>query len=77
MQSIDAVAIDPHRGYLRGLLAYLPDASVTVDCCHGVKLVRADQLFGVSVTPTYRANEWARFGGQIELRSPHSCRSHR
>jgi transposase len=37
-QRIDAVAIDPHRGYLRGLLAYLPDAMVTVDCFHGVKL---------------------------------------
>lgn len=37
-QRIDAVAIDPHRGYLRGLLAYLPDATVTVDCFHGVKL---------------------------------------
>ena len=37
-QRIDAVAIDPHRGYLRGLLAYLPDTTVTVDCFHGVKL---------------------------------------
>ncbi len=35
---VAAVAIDPHRGYLRGLLAYLPDATVTVDCFHGVKL---------------------------------------
>jgi transposase len=37
-QRIKAVAIDPHRGYLRGLLAYLPDVIVTVDCFHGVKL---------------------------------------
>lgn len=37
-QHVDAVAIDPHRGYLRGLLAYLPAATVTVDCFHGVKL---------------------------------------
>ena len=32
------MAIDPHRGYLNGILAYLPDAIVTVDCFHGVKL---------------------------------------
>ena len=37
-QRIEAVAIDPHRGYLAGLLAYLPDATVTVDCFHGVKV---------------------------------------
>jgi transposase len=35
---IGAVAIDPHRGYLRGIYAYLPDTTVTVDCFHGVKL---------------------------------------
>jgi transposase len=38
LQAIHAVAIDPHRGYLNGILAYLPDAIVTVDCFHGVKL---------------------------------------
>ena len=38
LQAIGAVAIDPHRGYLNGILAYLPDAIVTVDCFHGVKL---------------------------------------
>ena len=37
-QAIEAVAIDPHRGYLNGILSYLPDATVTVDCFHGVKL---------------------------------------
>ena len=40
-QSIDAVAIDPHRGYLRGILSYLPDTTVTVDCFHGVKLANS------------------------------------
>jgi transposase len=25
-QDIEAVAIDPHRGYLKGILSYLPDA---------------------------------------------------
>ena len=38
LQGVQAVAIDPHRGYLNGILAYLPDAIVTVDCFHGVKL---------------------------------------
>ena len=38
LQGVHAVAIDPHRGYLKGILAYLPDAIVTVDCFHGVKL---------------------------------------
>ncbi|HVA43043.1 MAG TPA: ISL3 family transposase [Acidimicrobiales bacterium] len=37
-QNIEAVAIDPHRGYLRGILAQLPNTAVTVDCFHGVKL---------------------------------------
>jgi transposase len=37
-QDIEAVAIDPHRGYLNGIRSYLPDAIVTVDCFHGVKL---------------------------------------
>jgi hypothetical protein len=32
------VAIDPHRGYLAGLVKRLPDAVVTIDCFHGVKL---------------------------------------
>jgi transposase len=40
-QSIDAVAIDPHRGYLKGILSYLPDTTVTVDCFHGVKLANS------------------------------------
>lgn len=40
-QSVDAVAIDPHRGYLRGILSYLPDTTVTVDCFHGVKLANS------------------------------------
>lgn len=35
---VAAVAIDPHRGYLTGLLRRLPDAVVTIDCFHGVKL---------------------------------------
>lgn len=37
-QRIDAVAIDPHRGYAKGLLAKLPDAIVTIDHFHAVKL---------------------------------------
>jgi hypothetical protein len=40
-QAIDAVAIDPHRGYLKGILAYLPDTTVTVDCFHGIKLANS------------------------------------
>ena len=35
---VAAVAIDPHRGYLAGLVKRLPDAVVTIDCFHGVKL---------------------------------------
>jgi transposase len=38
---IETVAIDPHRGYLKGILSYLPDATVTVDCFHGVKLANS------------------------------------
>ena len=30
-QRIEAVAIDPHAGYLKGILAALPDVTVTVD----------------------------------------------
>jgi transposase len=40
-QDIEAVAIDPHRGYLRGILSYLDDTTVTVDCFHGVKLANS------------------------------------
>lgn len=40
-QLVAAVAIDPHRGYLNGLLAYLPDATVTVDHFHAIKLANA------------------------------------
>ena len=36
--AIRAVAIDPHRGYANGLLRGLPDAVVTVDHFHAVKL---------------------------------------
>lgn len=32
------MAIDPHRGYLAGLVNRLGDAVVTIDCFHGVKL---------------------------------------
>lgn len=32
------MAIDPHRGYLAGLVKRLGDAVVTIDCFHGVKL---------------------------------------
>lgn len=38
---VGAVAIDPHRGYLAGLVTRLPDAIVTIDCFHGVKLANA------------------------------------
>ena len=41
LQDIEAVAIDPHRGYLKGILSYLPDTVVTVDCFHGVKLANS------------------------------------
>lgn len=37
-QQIAAVAIDPHRGYLKGILAYLPGVTVTVDHFHSIKL---------------------------------------
>ncbi len=37
-QGIDAVAIDPHRGYHKGIVGALGHAIVTVDCFHGVKL---------------------------------------
>ena len=40
-QGVSAVAIDPHRGYLKGLLAYLPHVTVTVDRFHAVKLANA------------------------------------
>ena len=35
---VRTVAIDPHRGYANGLLRGLPDAVVTVDHFHAVKL---------------------------------------
>ena len=35
---VTSVAIDPHRGYANGLLRGLPDAVVTVDHFHAVKL---------------------------------------
>jgi transposase len=31
----------PPGGYLRGILSYLPEAIVTVDCFHGVKLANS------------------------------------
>ena len=40
-QWIDAVAIDPHAGYLRGILSALPDVTVTVDHFHAIKLANA------------------------------------
>ena len=40
-QRIEAVAIDPHAGYLKGILAVLPDVVVTVDHFHAVKLANA------------------------------------
>ena len=40
-QRIDAVAIDPHAGYLRGILSVLPDVTVTVDHFHAVKVANA------------------------------------
>ena len=40
-QRIEAVAIDPHAGYLKGILAALPDVVVTVDHFHAVKLANA------------------------------------
>ena len=35
-QRVEAVAIDPHAGYLKGILAVLPDVTVTVDHLWGV-----------------------------------------
>ncbi len=40
-QRIEAVAIDPHAGYLKGILSALPDVVVTVDHFHAVKLANA------------------------------------
>ena len=40
-QNIEAVAIDPHRGYFKGILSYLPDTTVTADYFHGVKLANS------------------------------------
>jgi len=40
-QGIDAVAIDPHAGYLRGILSVLPDVTATVDHFHAIKLANA------------------------------------
>ncbi len=40
-QRIEAVAIDPHAGYLRGILSTLPDVTVTVDHFHAIKLANA------------------------------------
>lgn len=40
-QGVSSVAIDPHRGYLNGLLRYLPHVTVTVDRFHAIKLANA------------------------------------
>ena len=40
-QRIEAVAIDPHAGYLKGILAALFDVTVTVDHFHAVHLANA------------------------------------
>ena len=40
-QRIEAVAIDPHAGYLKGIASVLPDVAVTVDHFHAVKLANA------------------------------------
>jgi transposase len=40
-QRIEAVAIDPHAGYLRGISAVLPDVTVTVDHFHAIRLANA------------------------------------
>ncbi len=40
-QRIEAVAIDPHAGYLRGISAVLPDVTVTVDHFHAIGLANA------------------------------------
>ena len=40
-QRIEAVAIDPHAGYLKGILSALPDVTVTVDHFHSIKLANA------------------------------------
>jgi len=39
--AIQAVAIDPHAGYLKGILAVLPDVTITVDHFHAVRLANA------------------------------------
>jgi transposase len=40
-QRIEAVAIDPHAGYLKGIGSVLPDVTVTVDHFHAIKLANA------------------------------------
>jgi hypothetical protein len=40
-QQIEAVAIDPHADYLRGISDVLPDVTVTVDHFHAIKLANA------------------------------------
>jgi transposase len=40
-QRIEAVAIDPHAGYLKGILSVLSDVTVTVDHFHAIKLANA------------------------------------
>jgi len=40
-QRIEAIAIDPHAGYLKGILSVLPDVTVTVDHFHAIKLANA------------------------------------
>lgn len=40
-QRIEAVAIDPHAGYLKGILGTLADVAVTVDHFHAIKLANA------------------------------------
>ena len=40
-QRIEAVAIDPHAGYLKGIVSVLPDVTVTVDHFHAIKLANA------------------------------------
>jgi len=38
---IQAVAIDPHAGYLKGILGVLPDVTITVDHFHAIRLANA------------------------------------
>lgn len=40
-QTIEAVAIDPHAGYLKGITSILPDVTVTVDHFHAIRLANA------------------------------------